>query len=267
MNMLRDWFFYQFPQAKKRYLQSTFLIRHRILPLLYPYRCPLCRRALPYGSLICPGCAGKLPYVEQPVCFRCGKPVHDPESEYCTDCRLIPKSFSSGRALFLYNEITRPMMAAFKYKNVRCLSTFLTGELFHAFLPFFLRCRIEAVIPVPIHKKKQKKRGYNQAELLAKELAFLLHLPCYSDFLVRAKETAAQKSLGPKERYRNLADAFSVHARYRELAKALSSVLLIDDIYTTGATAENCSRALLNAGVTRVHICSVCIGSDAAPSI
>lgn len=102
----------------------------RLLPLLYPRHCPVCGSVLPYGSYICEKCAPELPYMREPVCLSCGKPVASSEQEYCYDCRIFPKRFRAGRALFIYNDKTRPAMTAFKYKNRRVLSPFFRpGDL------------------------------------------------------------------------------------------------------------------------------------------
>lgn len=152
-------------------------------------------------------------------------------------------------------------MAAFKYQNCRYLSTFFGEELFHMHRLRLLCRDADAILPVPIHRKKHKKRGYNQAELLAKELSCLLHLPYYSDILIRTKDTPPQKNLHPKERFRNLRHAFAINPRQRETLAHHTNILLVDDIYTTGATAESCTRLLLENGVGRVYLCSVCIGA------
>lgn len=255
-------FFNRHPHIRKHYEQSTFFIRRNILPLLYPNRCPLCQSLLPRGSFLCPSCRPSLPLVTGPVCFCCGKPVVSPEQEYCNDCLRFPKSFRSGCSLLIYNETTRPMMAAFKYQNRRCLSLFFASELFHSYYALFSRWQIQAVIPVPVHKNRKKKRGYNQAALLARDLACLLCLPYYPDFLIRKKDTLPQKNFHPARRLYNLSRAFAVNPDFLPLAAKLTSVLLIDDIYTTGATAESCSRLLLEAGIKQVYLSSVCIGTS-----
>lgn len=151
-------------------------------------------------------------------------------------------------------------MMAFKYENNRFLSHFFTGEIIKHHRILLQKWHPDAIIPIPIHKNKYKKRGYNQAELLAKDLSVLLNLSYYPNILIRSVDTLPQKQFNPQARLNNLQKAFSLNPRYQKLLESFSSVLLIDDIYTTGATMEACTRILLEGGVKKVYICSVCIG-------
>ena len=110
------------------------------------------------------------------------------------------------------------------------------------------------------HSKRYRKRGYNQAEEIAKEMARLSGLPMRSDLLVRVKHTAPQKELSKRERSRNLQGAFRCRADYRKLCLQGKCAIIIDDIYTTGSTVEACSQTLLQAGFDKVYFLCVCIG-------
>lgn len=234
-----------------------------LLSFLYPRHCPICDKVLPSSSFLCERCRNKLPLIKEPFCYQCGKPVASPEQELCYDCRTFPKSFKKGLALFLYNEITRPSMTAFKYQNKRILSDFFIQEILSAHRCALDSWNIQGIIPVPVHKHKRKARGYNQAEILAKQLAFHLNLPCYTDLLIRILDTTPQKNFTPQARLNNLTNAFSINEKYdSENLSSLGRILLIDDIYTTGATMEICTRILLSAGVPEVCVYSVCIGTS-----
>lgn len=248
--------------SARHYLRNLlhFQFYNQILPILYPRHCPICGQILPYGIYICKKCVPKLPYVKEPVCLACGKPVISPEQEYCYDCRIFPKSFRAGLALFIYNEKTRPAMAAFKYMNRRVLSQFFTREICARHKNNILNWKPDLLVPVPIHKNKRRLRGYNQAELLVKDLSVLLRIPCQGNLLLRTEDTAPQKHLRPQARLNNLQNAFTVNPTFRDQLAGLTTVLLIDDIYTTGATMEICTRILHAAGVKHVFIYSVCIG-------
>lgn len=232
----------------------------KLLPLFFPRHCPVCNKLVPYCEYIHPLCRQKLPYIRGPVCFTCGKPISKNTQELCYDCRVFPKSFRGGRSLFLYNNISRPLMSSFKYKNKRILTDFFTKELLVRYENIFRQWGVEAVIPVPIHKNKQKKRGYNQAAVLGNRLACSLNLPSFPDFLVRSVDTLPQKQFSPQARLNNLKKAFRLNPRYEKKIKTLHCVLLVDDIYTTGATMEACTRILHEAGISTVYILSVCIG-------
>lgn len=231
-----------------------------ILPILYPRHCPVCQTLLPYGKYICDPCAASLPYVTEPICLRCGKPISSAEQEYCYDCRHFPKSFRSGLALFVYNETTRPVMAAFKYKNRRMLSQFFAREIVRRHKDDLLQKKPQLCIPVPIHKNKLRQRNYNQAALLAMDLSVLLHIPYCGTLLLRTVDTPPQKNLRPQARFHNLQNAFTINPACPHLLKGISTVLLVDDIYTTGATMEICTRILQAAGIENVIVYSVCIG-------
>lgn len=233
---------------------------HNVLPIFYPRHCPLCDHILPYGTIICPDCKKLLPFVREPVCYCCGKPINRPEQEYCFDCRMFRKSFQRGLALFLYDEKIHLSMMAFKYGNRRMLAQFFAHSAYQCHRDILRGWHIDAVVPVPIHKNKRKKRGYNQAALLAKELAALLNLPCYPDLLLRIVDTLPQKQFSPQARLNNLQNVFRINPRYGNVISSHPHILLIDDIYTTGATMEICSRILLDSGIQKVYVYSICIG-------
>lgn len=237
-------------------------LQQRLLPVLFPRHCPVCQKLVFYGEFIHEECRRELSFIQSPVCMCCGKPVSSSTYEYCYDCRIFPKSFQHGISLFLYNEKTRPLMSAFKYKNRRVLADFFNWELCQHHLPRLEHLGVDAVVPVPIHKNKYKKRGYNQASLLSSRIALTLNLSHYPDMLIRYVDTLPQKQFNPQARLNNLKKAFRFNSRYDTLVHENTSlsVLLVDDIYTSGATMEACSRILLKAGIAKVYILSICIG-------
>lgn len=242
------------------HIQRSFWIRENILPVLFPRHCPSCRKLLPWGKLICKSCRASLPWVREPVCFLCGKPILSPEQELCYDCRQFPKSFRHGISLLLYNEKTQPILADFKYHNRRSLSRYFAEEICSRH-QLQLKCREpQIIVPVPIHKHKYKTRGYNQAALFARDLSALTGIPCYSDLLIRTIDTTPQKQLTPLARVNNLKQAFSFNEAYRRMPGKITTILLVDDIYTTGATMEICTRTLIHAGFKNVCICTICTG-------
>ena len=232
-----------------------------VLPVVFPRHCPVCKAIVPFGRYICPSCYSKLTFIQSPCCLRCGKPVTSSDQEYCYDCRSFPKTFTAGCSLLMYNNISRPAMMDYKYKNRRMLTSFYTDELVLRYRPLIRSWHLNAMVPVPIHRKKKKKRGYNQAELLSSSLSDSFHLSHYPDLLIRKVNTSPQKQFTPQARVNNLQAAFCLNPRYRTLASELKAVGLVDDIYTTGATMEACTRILLAAGVGRVYVISVCIGA------
>lgn len=232
--------------------------------LLFPRRCPVCHGiVVPRGGLICPGCISKLSFVKSPTCKTCGKEVLHPRIEYCFDCTKRPKSFRFGLALLNYDERARASMARIKYKNKREYLDFYGRALALKYGERLERSGAQALIPVPVHPSRRRARGFNQAEELARAISRSLkeerglELPVRTDVLFRVKKTAPQKELTASERFKNLIQAFEVS---EEAADGLTDVILVDDIYTTGSTAEACTRLLLRAGVKNVYVLTICIG-------
>ena len=256
------------PPGSKMHLVIASILRitrRYVLPILFPRHCPFCNQLLPYPEILCKSCRARLPLIGQPTCFRCGKPLGDEHQELCYDCRIFPKSFDQGLALFLYNSMTRSSIVAFKYHNQRYLSDFYVEGICRVHLRQLKEWHLQAIIPIPIHKNKRKKRGYNQAGLIANQLALRLNLPCYTDLVLRNQDTLPQKQFSPQARLNNLKKAFGLNPRYTDSLNHLTilelkRVLLVDDIYTTGATMESCTRLLKSAGVEKVYIYSLCIG-------
>ena len=228
---------------------------------LFPRRCPVCGGIVaPRGALICPGCLGKLSPVRQPACRRCGKEVLHERMEYCPDCSRYPRSFDGGMALLNYNEAARRSMAAVKYKNKREYLDFYGEAMKVRMTKRVKHWQADALIPVPVHPSRRRQRGYNQAEELAKRLEKHWQIPMDAGLLIRAKKTMPQKNLNPRERLANLQEAFAVKKERLAEGKVSETVILVDDIYTTGSTIEACSRVLKAAGVKKVYFVAVCIG-------
>lgn len=227
---------------------------------LYPKRCPVCEQIPPAGQDICPGCYNKLFFIEQPYCYSCGKPLSTSEEEFCFDCKKHPKSFHRGFSLAVYNEAARHSLSAIKYHNRRHLIPFYVKETVSRYGPLFTSLHFDAILSIPIHKKRHKKRGFNQAALFASALGKVLHIPVYNDILVRVINTLPQKTLSPEKRLENLEKAFALHPELADRQLPFHRILLVDDIYTTGATMEAVTRILKKAGVKEIYIFSICIG-------
>lgn len=234
-------------------------IKRTMFLALYPRHCPFCSKILPSSDYICNHCQEAVPYIKEPVCYRCGKQIHSSIQEYCYDCRHFQKSFQKGLALFHYNEQTRPLMADLKYKNRRVLVDYITMEICKQHKKELLKWNIEYIVPIPIHKHKYKIRGYNQAALIARALSEQTDIPVIEDLLLRIVDTPPQKNFSARARYQNLSSAFQFNEKYASLPR--TRILLLDDIYTTGATMEACAKILLSTGFHEIFIYSVCIGT------
>mgnify|MGYP005841131679 CR=1 FL=1 len=220
------------------------------LKLLYPPHCYLCGKPLEDGFL-CPSCYAQLPRPAQdePGCARCGAPLADPALDLCPECAARPWFFAEARSFGYYEAGLAELIKGLKFGGERALAHELARYLFEAGGELFGRA--EALTFVPMTRRKQRERGFNQAELLARQLGRLSGLPLVSA-LTKVRETEDQTALGPEERRTNVRGAF---APLREAQH--EAILLVDDVYTTGATAEECSRALREGGYGEVLVLTV----------
>lgn len=224
--------------------------------LLYPLHCPVCDRIVrSWGEKICPECLPKLRPLAAPWCMQCGKKLYG-EGEYCRDCGTGKHGYIRGRVLYEY-ESAAVSVYRFKYGGRREYAAFF-GEQMASYLGDFIRLvHPDGLVPIPLHPSRKAKRGYNQAELLAREIGTCTGLPVYAGWLVRVKNTAPMKRLTPKERQNNLKKAFNISGNDVKL----KTVLIVDDIYTTGATVDEAARVLKNAGVERIYFAALAGGS------
>lgn len=227
-----------------------------LLQLLFPLRCPVCDRIVsPFGEKICIECLGKLKMLTPPWCMKCGKKLLI-EEELCADCRKKEHRFVRGRSLYEYQSAA-PSIYRLKYGGRREYADFFGQEMARYLGPFIRDCRPEAIIPIPLHPKRQNKRGYNQAQLLAEALGRYTGLPVRADLLRRVKNTAPLKCQNPLERQNNLKRAFNITQNDVKLER----VILIDDIYTTGSTMDEAAKVLAQHGVQRVFCVTLACGA------
>lgn len=233
-----------------------------LLDIIYPVRCPVCGEiVIPKGERICACCKDKLPYIHEPRCMKCSKPIEYDEKEYCGDCERKQYHFDRGYAVWIYNDDLRRSIADYKYHGRKEYARFYIDEIVRLYGDHIRNLAPDVVVPVPIHKSKYLERGYNQADILAKGIGKELGLPVLSRLLLRNKKTLPQKKLSDKERLRNLKEAFGFDdMQLNRCSRKVDSVLLIDDIYTTGSTMEACTNVLLSNGIKHVYFLVVCIG-------
>ena len=247
-----------------------------LLSLLYPPVCPVCGEILtkavaavenPY---ICSSCYGKISFPAEPRCLNCSRPVFDEREELCPDCKKKKKRrFDQSVSLMLHDEVSKKILYDLKYYNRKDNARMLAFEAAQREGWRMQMWGIDVIIPVPLHKKRQISRGYNQAQVLAEQFVRNLDLmqsgrePAIdvdSGFLVRVRQTKAQKELSGEQRRANIREAFTV--RYREPPDkyAGKTILLIDDIYTSGATLSECAGVLKRHGARRVYCLTFAIG-------
>lgn len=225
------------------------------LDLLFPRRCPVCGRI---SRGICTECRKQLPYIRQPFCFRCGRPVEREEDEYCADCQKHVHNFTQGRALWLYTGKMRETIHAVKYQNKREYLEYFAKEMAESLKKEIVNWKPEIIMPIPMHASSKSVRGYNQAEILAVYLGRELGIPVERKALKKVRKTANQKELDHRSRRTNLKDAFEVHLPHGQ-KQIWKKVLLVDDVYTTGSTLDEAARMLRKSGVRDVYFAVICI--------
>ena len=248
-------------RLQRRLKYETESALDRILEILFLPRCFVCDRLLDTldiraGRKIHRVCRGKLEPVKQPFCFHCGCPLPDEGAEYCSDCRRKHSCIEQGRALFVYGGTILKSMYRFKYANRRRYAAFLAEEAAARYGDWFKEKEIEVIVPVPMFRKKKRQRGYNQAELFARKISEYTGIPCKSHMVRRIRNTLPQKELGDREREKNVKSAFQIS----DFVVQHKKILIVDDIYTTGATVEAVAEVLHKAGVEQIYVLSACIG-------
>ncbi|MGH7068955.1 MAG: double zinc ribbon domain-containing protein [Acetobacteraceae bacterium] len=242
-------------EGAARLLVSARHAAARALDILLPPTCPGCDTPVSAPGLMCADCYRDLTFLTEPLCQRCGAP---PASEHrrgeaplCAGCRAQPPLFERARAAFLYDAAAARLILPLKYADRTDLAGVLALHMARAG-----RALIEAadlIVPVPLHRRRLFKRRYNQAALLAHALVRRASLPVLPDALIRTRPTVPLGTLSASARAAELADAFAVRAS-RTASIQGRRVLLIDDVLTSGATANACTRVLRLAGATRIEV-------------
>jgi competence protein ComFC len=222
-----------------------------LLDWTFPRTCAGC--AAPLGSEItgplCAKCRPGLKHIER-ACLRCAKPLGQFIDVLgpCIYCRDFKYHFDSAIAAGEYNGALRAMIISFKYERRKDLFPELSGFFQGAVLKRLTGPKIDAVVPVPLHRKREQERGFNQSEMFARPLASALGAELAAGKLQRLRLTKSQVGLTPTQRFENVAGAFEVKGGDFEG----KCVLLIDDVMTTGATGSECAKVLKAAGATHV---------------
>ena len=229
-----------------------------ILDMVYPRVCPVCSKALSGDKLICDVCESRLVHANENICVHCGKILRDKSATKCKICSSSETHFEEGRSVFYYNDAIKNSLMDFKYHNRRENAKFYAAAIMKDLSRKIESWNIDVVVPVPVHKKKLLERGYNQAEILAKELCKLSKCS-FQDVLIRVEKTKPQKELTRLDRLNNLQKAIGFDDKKKD-SITNKNVLLVDDIYTTGATVSCSALVLLEAGAAKVFFVTVATG-------
>lgn len=195
-------------------------------------------------------------YTKEPRCKRCGKPIRYAEHEFCHDCGKNAFSYEQGKSVWLHKGVVKWSIYQFKYYNRRIYGKFYAEEMYRLYKDKLKEWQIDLIVPIPLHRSRRRKRGYNQAEIIAKHLGKLSGIQVDCKCVKRVTNTKPQKELNDKERKKNLRNAFCAHRCFDNIR----NVLLIDDIYTTGNTLDSVARVLKEKGVKKVCFLTISIG-------
>jgi ComF family protein len=230
------------------------LLLDPVLAVVFPSRCPACASSVerPRGGPLCEACWAGLPQHRDPCCG-CGVPL-PAGGTLCGRCRRGLSPFTAGASLGPYDGALRVAVHELKYRSRRRVAGRLSETMLGLPRVRAVLAGAATLVPVPLHPRRKRKRGFNQSELLARELAGRAGIRTAPDALVRRKDTPPQTGLSAAARRANVRGAFAVRHVSQVAGRA---VVLVDDVLTTGATASACARALLDAGAREVRLLTV----------
>lgn len=217
---------------------------------LFPeFSCFVCGREMknPENGL-CEKCAAKIKRIDGNICEKCGMQISDGE-RFCITCKNTSYVFNKARAAFVFDDISSSLVHQLKFKGKKFIVSLLACEMEKVFNSMDIKP--DFIVPIPLAVKKEKKRGFNQSEILAKQLSEKINIPVFENVVAREIETPSQRGLSQKERKLNLQKAFK--CLMPEVVKD-KTVLIVDDVFTTGTTVNECSKVLLKAKAKQIFV-------------
>lgn len=225
------------------------------LDLIFPPKCLVCNVPLEAKDnyQLCPSCLSGITYIKSPLCTLCGIPFksEDGSNHLCGECLTSKRYFTKARSIGLYERTLLKAIHLFKYNGKIHLASPLSHMLSDSVSQLFDIKSVDLLIPVPLHPKRLKERGFNQALLLARVLKKKYNKDLATRILKRSRWTEPQVNLSGKARRKNVKGSFIIS---NPMAVKEKNILLLDDVYTTGATINECGRTLLKAGANEVYV-------------
>lgn len=222
--------------------------------LFFPSFCCICRALLEKSGekVVCNRCLDKIRLNRAPFCLSCGRFFNaQGKPHLCAACIRSRPTFSYHRSFSLYQGVLKDTILLFKYKKYKVLGKLLARIVYQGLKKDDrLWWGIEVIIPVPLHPAREKTRGFNQSRVLARELGEIVNIDIIEGVLVKPINVPPQTTLTAKERRKNIKGAFKVSDKAKIKDK---TILLVDDVFTTGATIQECSTVLINAGAKEVR--------------
>jgi len=227
----------------------------KILDLLFPRFCLFCGRENTY---LCPDCFSKIKTYASPFCPYCGS--RSPEGTICPSCKKYLTGFVAAGPY--KDKRLKEVIETFKYKFVKELATLLALLIFKFLkenqqVEFFKNPLNFLIVPIPLHKRRQRERGFNQAEEIGKQLSPLLKIPIKTDILLRRKNTKPQVKLKKEERRKNIKDAFIINPKIDISSLKDKKIILLDDVFTSGSTMEEAAKVLRDRGIKQIWALAV----------
>ena len=220
-----------------------------VLDFALPPRCAGCGTIVAEVHSFCPDCWRQIEFLGESGCSSCGMPLHATEATSCALCLAKPPRIARTRAAVAYGDISRGLAIRLKYGRKVAIARTMARYM----APLVGSESERLLVPVPLHRTRLWGRGFNQSALVARELSRRLGIPTDPQALARTRRTPPLKGMSPLQRRKTVAGAFRVRDRQKVAGK---TVILIDDVLTTGSTAEACARSLKRAGAARVELVS-----------
>lgn len=231
-------------------------ISKNILDFVLPPRCPVSGDKVDIQGSLSPDIWSQIIFIEDPKCQICGLPFAYADQSYdalllCGQCIQEKPCFHEARAGVLYDDASRDLILKYKHADKTALVVSFRPWLRHAGEEMLQNA--DALVPVPLHPLRLFHRRFNQACLIANDLGRIYNLPVFTNVLTRIRHTPTQGHKNAKERRRNVKKAFSVQ-HIEKYALTGKNVVIVDDVFTTGATVNECAKELIKAGVNRVSV-------------
>lgn len=217
---------------------------------LFPAKCDFCNNFVDTVGL-CAECWSKITWITEPKCKICGLPFSVDIDQICTQCISNKPYFDKAISVFVYNEFSKQIILRFKHSDATYLYEQLASWMYRSATSEITNADI--IIPVPIHFLKRLKRKYNQSELLAQEVSQLSGIKYEPRILMKIKKTLPQEGLSGKERRKNIVGSFGIDENFKDLIVD-KNIVLIDDVFTTGATVNECSKVLKKFGAKTITV-------------
>jgi competence protein ComFC len=249
------------PARSLSFLRAPISIAQTILGFFYPEICQICgtNRATAKDAFVCQPCRHSIQPIHPPYCGRCGLPFqgHITDEFQCSNCRDLDLYFSSARSAVVAKTVVLEAIHRYKYQRQLWFEPFLAGLLLREALPALRQKKWDFIVSVPLHPVKQREREFNQSARLAGHLSAAARIPLHARLLRRVLPTMSQTRLAREQRAANMRHAFAMRDGLKLDGE---KIILVDDVFTTGATTNACAKILRQAGAAEVCVWTVARG-------